>query len=187
MVQFQRVYAPVSNAKCALKLQCKEQKRQIAKSEHVRLWRFSPSVVAGGGYVPAIGTVASLHRRGVRQPSRTTCRLRHLMCACGSVEPPSPRASNTRSTPLLAPPMLAAAAARGGAKRHTPLLPPLLPMVAGVTARGWAAGAPPSLCSWGPAGTGGVGSRSRATPHSLCPLRSAPLPTRRRRQGQGES
>jgi hypothetical protein len=194
LVQFQQVCAPVSNTKCALKLQCRNtQQSRSPKSEHARLWRFSPSVVAGGGSAPAIGTVASLNRRGVRQPSRTTCRLRHLMCARGSVEPPSPRSSNTCSAPplapsnrgaplLLAPPMLAAAAARGGAKHHAPLLPPLLPMVAGVTARGWSAGAPPSLRSWGPTGAGGVGIQKPPPPPPLSYLPSSPLPTRRRRQ-----
>jgi hypothetical protein len=82
---------------------------------------------------------------------------------------------------LLAPPMLAAAAARGGAKRHAPpfFLRSLL-MVAGITARGWAADAPPSLRSWGAAGAGGVGIQTPRPPLPISP--SAPLPTRRRRQ-----
>jgi hypothetical protein len=48
-------------------------------------------------------------------------------------------------------------------------------MVAGVTARGWSAGAPPSLRSWGPTGAGGVGiQKPPPPPHSPIspPLRS---------------
>jgi hypothetical protein len=56
-------------------------------------------------------------------------------------------------------------------------------MVAGVNARGWSAGAPPSLRSWGPTGAGGVGiQKPPPPPPPLSYLPSSPLPTRRRRQ-----
>jgi hypothetical protein len=52
-------------------------------------------------------------------------------------------------------------------------------MVAGVTARGWSAGAPPSLRSWGPTGAGGVGIQKPPPPPPtlLSPLLSAPHST----------
>jgi hypothetical protein len=155
-----------------------QNKKAKMPNKHVRLWRFSPSAVGGGGRAPGIGAVVSLNRRGVHQPSRTPCRLRHLICGrrC-SLQPSRVGAWSRIAEPPFssAPPMLAAA----GAKRHAPFFLRSFPMV--IAERGWIASAPPPLRSCGPHGRRWRGMR-RDSPRPT-PLPSALLQS----TGEGRS